>query len=753
AMFTANVVNFINAKPVNLGFHINSTPLGPDYADVDIDVSITHPFPGLPQYNGYDVRGVFMSDGSGYLDYNSDLAYPVLGTDQIMLADSDDGVGGADGYTRWFNKTEFSGGGMPLFQYTPGKAASPGFNGDATLNAYKYFADNLGKDENLWDWLIANADQHGVFSSGATNSRNYYLRFPNAKGVKYGYAIIANWGGLEPQYHPSNAPEAIACDVVDNSNVYYAGPTDKGGQINIDFSLFDWHGQPSSIFIESTVQSGIHQLDPTEMTPVAGDENYSTWHVEIPADNVSGTEGNYYWIIAEYSDFDYSNDFNVPNLAEDSPLAAFFRYDLEVSPSPTNQDPVCDFVVVTPMPTSGWDGGTPVEFDASGSYDPDGDPLEYSWDFDGDGIFGDPYDSGTDDNPTKLYKEDYVEDVCVKVSDGMGGESVCCEPVDVTAWPSKNIELRSDSKAVDIAIDHTNGDLLVLYEDKKIYKHHLNEGYQDGSLFIDIPACGHLPRIMYAIDIAPSRWIGISLTYVADDVPGYFVYDPDAVFNQYFGQAAPAGPMDSCAMAAGTYINDMGFVRGYDAYGTGYPYTVVLRGTLSGGYYGFGGLHYYNITDGIFTGIDRVYYKYVKGTESDGAGDFVWFLEDPDYYVSRWKLWEQGAYDNLSYDNAYFGTGAQTDSDTGWNDGKDLTRDNLNRYFVLDQLSTGQPRIKMWTVDGNTTESKGGFGDSSSINGAPLRIEGSDYDGDIVVLHGDTLPCMISVFVPSEMPG
>ena len=97
AMFTANVVNFLNGKVANLGFHINGTPMGPDYVDVDIDVSITHPFPGLPQYNGYDVRGAFMGDGSASMAYNPELIYPVLGTDQLMLPDPVDGLGGPDG--------------------------------------------------------------------------------------------------------------------------------------------------------------------------------------------------------------------------------------------------------------------------------------------------------------------------------------------------------------------------------------------------------------------------------------------------------------------------------------------------------------------------------------------------------------------------------------------------------------------------------------------------------------------------------
>ena len=214
AMFTANVVNFINSNPAGLGFHINSTPVGSGYVDVDIDVSIHHPFPGMPQYNGYDVRGVFMGDGSASLKYNPNLHYPVLGTDQFMLADPVDGFGGPDGYTRWFNKQEFSTGGMPLLQYTQGKLATSGFNGTATLNAYKYFADGLGANQDLWTWLNANSGQHGVFSSGTTNTRNYYLRFPTAKGVKFGYAILANWEA--PNVHPSNAPEAVGCSVVDD---------------------------------------------------------------------------------------------------------------------------------------------------------------------------------------------------------------------------------------------------------------------------------------------------------------------------------------------------------------------------------------------------------------------------------------------------------------------------------------------------------------------------------------------------------
>jgi len=48
----------------NLSFHIYGTPVTADYVDVDIDVRIRHPFPGMTQYNGYDVKGAFMGSGS-----------------------------------------------------------------------------------------------------------------------------------------------------------------------------------------------------------------------------------------------------------------------------------------------------------------------------------------------------------------------------------------------------------------------------------------------------------------------------------------------------------------------------------------------------------------------------------------------------------------------------------------------------------------------------------------------------------------
>jgi glucose/arabinose dehydrogenase len=58
-----------------------------------------------------------------------------------------------------------------------------------------------------------------------------------------------------------------------------------------------------------------------------------------------------------------------------------------------------------------------VHFDATGSSDPDGDPLSYSWDLNGDGVYGDATSATVD----HTYQQDGVYDVGLRVSDTRGG--------------------------------------------------------------------------------------------------------------------------------------------------------------------------------------------------------------------------------------------------------------------------------------------------------------------------------------------
>jgi hypothetical protein len=383
AMFAANVVQFVNSPVSNLSFLINGTPVGTGYVDVDINVSIKHPFAGLTIYNGYDVRGIFIGNGSTALKYDTGLKYAAhKGTaDQEMYdyakTTPDPGkYGNPDGYTRWFNPPEFTTSG--LFGYTKGAVATPGYVGTATLNPYKYFADGLGVADDAYTFMTTTPN-HGVFTAGSTNTRNYYLRFPTSLGVKFNYAILANWKGEAPADHPANTPEACAISASVIPDVYYASSSDKGGKLKVNFSLpLKWGYVPSTVYLESSVLTTPYQLATSEMVPTGGTAAYSTYHAEVIANNITGNSNTLdaeYWVIAQYDKNDYKNTFGVTNGAGDDKLAAFFRYDLYVSPTPYNKPPVID---------SGVTGDdTPFAYATSSynvtAHDPDGDPLTYSW--------------------------------------------------------------------------------------------------------------------------------------------------------------------------------------------------------------------------------------------------------------------------------------------------------------------------------------------------------------------------------------
>jgi len=327
AAYSVNIVQFLNANPLGVSVSFNQVTPGPDYIDIDLDVTITHPL-NNEKFDGYDVRGVFLGECTKSMQYDSDLVYPIAGPNQYLL--------NADGYTRWFNVREFSSPG--IFGYTEGRLATKDYFPMASLNSYKYFGDGLSADENLWDYMTSGDDSVGYFLHGTSNTRNYLIRFPlQYPGVRFAYAIIADWSGGDPEFHPSHTREAVGCKIIDNSNLYYIDNTDNGGNIICDISIFDWHSELNStvmdeytIFIDSMVLSTVYEADTTDMTPIGGGQHFNTYHLEIPADNVNGIFGLTMFVIVEYPDDDYSNPFDVPNFVI-APLAAFFRHELEVS--------------------------------------------------------------------------------------------------------------------------------------------------------------------------------------------------------------------------------------------------------------------------------------------------------------------------------------------------------------------------------------------------------------------------------------
>ena len=162
--------------------------------------------------------------------------------------------------------------------------------------------------------------------------------------------------------------------------------------------------------------------------------------------------------------------------------------------------------------------------------------------------------------------------------------------------------------------------------------------------------------------------------------------------------------------------------------------------------------HYGYDAENASTGYDKVKFSQVTGCVAV-SGSQYWVIEDtPDYYASKWAL--SGWFH--SFDGEWFGTGSQTDSDSGWHAAKDLTTDSSGYFYVLDELASGQGRIKVFQGGSpGSALTVHAAGDSSTISETPLRIEGTsfvspDLGNLMFVLHGSAIPSKLSIFFPTD---
>jgi len=87
-------------------------------------------------------------------------------------------------------------------------------------------------------------------------------------------------------------------------------------------------------------------------------------------------------------------------------------------------------------PTSG-ENPLLVNFDASGSYDPDGSIDNYEWDFDGNGVFnetGEEADAEGSISTSYTYAEPGDYNATVRVSDDRGQQSTACGLIHIAGW-------------------------------------------------------------------------------------------------------------------------------------------------------------------------------------------------------------------------------------------------------------------------------------------------------------------------------
>lgn len=317
----------------------------------------------------------------------------------------------------------------------------------------------------------------------------------------------------------------------------------------------------------------------------------------------------------------------------------------------------------------------------------------------------------------------------------------------------KNIGLREGFEAIDLAVDHADGDLFILYDDGEIWKHTEAGGYMDGASIIDEPG----PAFQY-IDIAPNSYIvvagyqsGTDLgkffkpdgTYFKDFnygamLPACFVQDALAcsgsVWTNYLGVA-------TCGCPSGTYAKWVLFPPStYSTFVTPAPYKTVACGFDSVGYYS-------SQNQGIPTR------EIIRGVESSkNTMDYVYYLESAttSYVCDEYRVQRFYSSGSDLIADIWWGGVRTNDLDGFWNP-QDITRDNDNNYYILDILDDDSPLVKKYTENGVAISS---FGDADSIKGIPRRIEGSDYvgtDGNLLFVLSDDSPAdKLSIFYPWE---
>jgi len=443
AEFKANVTMFLQppaGKTSNLKFeNLDLT----DYFTegvLTLDVGLTHPFPGLDVYTGFDVMGAFMHDGSYISSYDPGATWGRKGVDAVLL--------NADGYTRWFNALEFPKPG--ILGYTPGAMGSKNFTPGATLNPFKYFADGLDVDEDLSAYFSDpyNCENRGCFRVGSTNKRHYILQFPMAGGapvLKFQYGVFAGWEPPEeeePGYPISdfpisaNMPEALVLSGVSSeSDLYYIDDTTKGGTLRLVLEILDQQGAVSPLYVtgdiagiavespDALIPGGYEFLDQTELELIAqpGGPLSSVYTIDIPNCEPSGAgEKPLLVTVLSSSPSDYNSGIAGFPYPEGVALAAFWTGTVLVSDTVANLPPVGGDLSLYWDCTGDPCSGQAFTVEISEAYDPEGEPVTITWDFDGDLDYADDMD-GDDTNLSGGYKYDLpgsYECRC-RISDGV----------------------------------------------------------------------------------------------------------------------------------------------------------------------------------------------------------------------------------------------------------------------------------------------------------------------------------------------
>ena len=315
-----------------------------DQGRIDVGITLIHPLPYI-EYIVFDVKGIIMGDGNVVSKYDPSLIYPDINGPRIM---------NTDGWTRWWNKSEFTG--PMIFGYNDGIWGIKDHPFSATLNPFKAYADHLGETT---EYYVPEDGSRNRTSAGSILSREYYMQFPMEGGdpvLIFNYAIDCSWEEPADKYDPesfppeANQPEAYLITVEDDGSdvFYHIGTGIGGGSLKLQVGIYDHGGSTNpegtlgeldSLVFESQVLFDDPYVLTTgglESALILSDGNKSVFEVTIPDCVPTGLDNQELLIHAITNDATYDQDLGL--IGPSGNVAAYEMY----TPVISDQLPVPD---------------------------------------------------------------------------------------------------------------------------------------------------------------------------------------------------------------------------------------------------------------------------------------------------------------------------------------------------------------------------------------------------------------------------
>lgn len=245
-----NIRQWLEDFPCTTCFKVKNIVVDLPQHQINCDIELTHPFPGMNNLSLFDVRLIIISDGSLHFPGMSrTVPYAPLGDFTIL---------NPTGFTHMWNTVDFGPGSGPaaFLEYSKGKIASPGgFTG--TVNPF--IAYGIG--------------QRSYFQSGAAIAKSFQFYLPEGQ-LRFGYAIDASW---EPPLHEPVTD--IEDDFPPNANALE--PMFTG--FNMDKTLFNVSGNEAEVTVSITDRQAYNHF------AYAGIEAPALWFDQKIADSIDIT--------------------------------------------------------------------------------------------------------------------------------------------------------------------------------------------------------------------------------------------------------------------------------------------------------------------------------------------------------------------------------------------------------------------------------------------------------------------------------